>query len=167
MLALLATLLSCTSSHNGQVSQTDAAARSFVGIVYPPAPEGVTDLGGWLVDFGPSRSPHQPMHSISHMRTPAGEVAWLSVQIGATGGSPVWRVIATQDLPAFPPNAGLVSTCAMGNDEFRELVFGVADWTDEQFHPVIHRAWRVDLDRQAILEVAVTQVRCYNESYGV
>ena len=42
-----------------------------------------------------------------------------------------------------------------------------ADWTDKQFHTVIHRPWRVHLDRQASLELAVTQVRCYYESYGV
>lgn len=146
-------------------------AGPYVGLEHPPEPAGVEDQGGWVILTDAWRDNRDTtVHAVQRVRIAGRLWVWLDTLARHTpDGKAIWRVVAELQLPETPPNSGLVSTCHGVPGAVEGQVFALVEWADadQEYHRVIHHAWRVDLDALAIAEIPAAGVRCTNDAYGL
>ncbi len=147
-----------------------ATADTLAGLVYPPLPDGMRDLGGGCVTDERGYD-HSCDYSISVIATQAGKAMAI---IGARllerdpTGNPIWLITDSVPYPDLPANFYLaMSTCRFENRKDDLIVASVRYEESKEWHGDVRQAWRFNLANEAFAPFPTNNVECANEGWGL
>lgn len=137
----------------------------YVGVEYPPMPEGVTKRGGALI-VPPGTSASEAEYAFVKARRGEQHMLWLGrLQHRTPEGEAIFRVA---DIVAVPDVAEderfLISGCTVGGDVGYAAV--MADGDAEQLTQT-HHAWRADRETGHLAPADDADVVCENVGFGI
>ncbi len=146
----------------------------YVGLQYPPVPQGVTLRGGWIVEEKGSDSFNSD-YSITNVLVGNQTFLWLDRTIGFNGATErTSEVVSVLALPPLDENEGLFAGSAYFchiNGEYDPLIIVIAKTEDNntEFITKVRKAWRVNLTAEKFDEIDVIGIdfRCENLGFGL
>ncbi|MGG6296676.1 hypothetical protein ACQ4M4_19970 [Leptolyngbya sp. AN02str] len=145
-------------------AQATPSAQSFVGTRYLSGdlPEGVEELGGWLVGELLDRNDYW----INQVRQGEQEFLWFNIRPGDQGQQAIFEVVDVLEMPAIAENENLVSSCELNEQPDPELL-AIAQYTETEYLTQIRQAWRANRTSGQIEPISPAEIRCYNPAWGV
>jgi hypothetical protein len=143
--------------------------------MHPPFPSGVERHDGWIVLTEAWRIASQENRDTTTLgvqRVSIHGQEWMLLDTMVArlpDGRASWQVVDAMRLPAPPDSAGIVVDCFHRDwPAIPGEVFAIGKWPgpSEQYVPVVHRAWKIDVRDRRFVEIRVDGVWCHNEGYG-
>jgi hypothetical protein len=139
-----------------------APGPSYVGVVYPPLPVGLSERDGELVG--------EPLggvdFSVSWVSAKDRDMLWLSRSAPGSQEMDRWQVL---DVVALGRVGGddhvALTVCSVGGVEDPEIV-ALARYEDKEVLKTIKRAWRARRAAGKLEPIPVKGVSCVNEGAG-
>lgn len=136
--------------------------RRLVGQVLPHLP--LTDWKGWR--FGTSRVVGYPDLSWGCSEWSKGQDgALLFSKVGSGGGLARQDTVVDVVVVGLAPGTLLATECQIQSTSSDPVVAQV-EATEEPWHTVVRRAWKLDRAKGKIVEIPVNGVRCVNDDIG-
>lgn len=137
-----------------------ALAGTYVGVTYPPVPDGVEQRGGALA-VGPGADAAEAQYAYVDVVTPQGRQLWLGrLQGRDADGEATWRVVDADSVTVGDGEQLLIHGCTAGDRAGMAAVMREAS-TDTLTEA--RAAWGVDRTAGRLERVSTADVRCLNE----
>ena len=140
-----------------------AEEHPLIGVNYPPLPEKIEKIGGWLIE--------EP-YSIDRAAVEGKELLLLSRITGRDRQSnPYFQVVNVLTLPPINSETEQISSGPLchvdGQKDLNVIVIVKLEDGNTEFLTKVRKAWRVEGEEFKEMDVAGIQFECENFGYGM
>ena len=172
-LIILTSLLTCPLMVKAQAGGKNDS--KYIGLQYPPVPDGITIEGGWVIEQKGSNALSD--YSIGSVVEGDKTSLWLERLIGQDPqGKPSFQVVDVLPLPPIDNQkedilGGSPYQCRINEGEYDPTLIVIAQLEDgnTEFLTQVRQAWRVDLASEQFNEINLQglEFKCENMGFGL
>lgn len=137
-----------------------AQEHPLIGVDHPPLPEGVDEIGGWIIE-----DPYA-VKQVSHY---GQELLLLSHLIGRDNqGNAFFEVVNVLPLPSIAETEEIAGgDCFVNGKEEPNFIAIIKLEDDQPYLTKARKAWRVEGEKFNEVSVQGLRLKCENLSYGL